>query len=1062
MELSSLSTVTLPAQRSKRIPVSQLVLKGSWQGSGNEFGIKTSAGSVSAVSFERFMQAGISIEFLTGPRSGMVQIKWDGEEQVLDLYSPSPAIRTIYLDPQLDWRRADMTRKILVAGAFITDLFGVAVILFSIILVITQIVFSQKLFVRKPGLLLICLVVVFFMLFAALKIDKTVAFENPQIEALVRDTLEKPTGSISQHQLQTIVKLDASGRNLTSLNGIELMPNLVELDLRDNQVSDIGPLKQLKHLEKLNLRNNDLVDLSPLAQLPSLTYLNIHSNSKIISIEPLSGLVNLQTLIMAYVPMGDEIYLLRNLSHLTHLNLRGCGVTDLETISHLENLEYLNLHSNPAISSIGPLKDLSNLQTLILANIPIGETIESLANLPHLKYLNLRNTNLVNISPLAGLTNLEYLNLHSNVDIQSIEPIRKMTGLQTLILKDVPIGSQIKILNGLHELRKLNIRNCGVTDIQVIGRLMAGGALQDNIKAGVKAEIDIRDNLIPRSTDDQFESLRPYWDNISIRQPFALPFYTEISSVNFSAPAGFYENSFQLELFTSDTATRIHFTLDGSDPNPKSPVYTGPILIGSRRGEPNKYSAIESVAADWNRPKTEVAKAVIVRAAAINERTGMSSEITTQTYFVGEEFEGKYTLPVLSLVTDAQNLFDIDSGIYVLGRSYTEHVEEDITEDERQVYANYNQHGRAWERPISIEIFETDGLSEFSQNGGVRIHGGGSRRYPQKTLRIYAGDEYTLRDFFEYPLWGEGSPASQNKLTYKTFLLRNAGQDWLRSTFRDAFVQRLAGGLEIDTQASRPVVVFLNGEYWGIYTLQERYDELYLQNHYGIAPEKSVILRQDGELYKGEAGDEAHYSEMLRYIHENGLQDPQHYRYIQTQMDMTNYMDYLIAEIYAGNDDWPDNNVYMWRMKTGTYEPNAPLGQDGRWRWMLFDLDFGFGLKGGTDDITQDTIEVAKLEGWSGFLFRSLLENAEFRSVFAKRFLDQIDSTYGPNRVIAILDQMQAVLQPEMEEHFLRWSSDPDALANWEKEVDVMREFALKRPDAMRDLLKKHFAQDLN
>ena len=297
----------------------------------------------------------------------------------------------------------------------------------------------------------------------------------------------------------------------------------------------------------------------------------------------------------------------------------------------------------------------------------------------------------------------------------------------------------------------------------------------------------------------------------------------------------------------------------------------------------------------------------------------------------------------------------------------------------------------------------------------------------------------------------------QNEKTYKTFLLRNAGQDYLRSMFRDAFVQRLAGDLELDTQASRPVVVFLNGEYWGIYTLQERYDELYLQNHYGIAAEKSVILRQDGDLFRGDAGDEAHYSEMLRYIRENGLREQQHYRYIQTQMDVTNYMDYLIAEIYAGNDDWPDNNVYMWRMKTGAYEPDAPFGQDGRWRWMLFDLDFGFGLKGGTDDITQDTIEVAKTEGWSGFLFRSLLENAEFRSEFVRRFLDQIDSTYAPERVTTVLDQMQAELRPEINEHLLRWSSDPEALANWESEIDAMREFALKRPEAMRELIKETF-----
>ena len=246
--------------------------------------------------------------------------------------------------------------------------------------------------------------------FAALKINKIIVFENPQIEALIRETLKNPTGGISQHQLLTIVKLDASGRNITSLNGIERMPNLVELDLRDNQVGNLDPLKKLKHLKKLNLRNNELTDISPLEQLTNLTYLNIHSNSEITSIEPLSGLVNLQTLIMAYVPIGDEIHILENLRHLSHLNLRGCGVTDLDPISHLENLYYLNLHSNPEISPIAKLKDLSNLHTLILANIPVGDSIETLAYMPQLKYLNLRNANLTDIQALMELTRLEYLN----------------------------------------------------------------------------------------------------------------------------------------------------------------------------------------------------------------------------------------------------------------------------------------------------------------------------------------------------------------------------------------------------------------------------------------------------------------------------------------------------------------------------------------------------------------------------------------------------------------------------------------------------------------------------
>ena len=151
----------------------------------------------------------------------------------------------------------------------------------------------------------------------------------------------------------------------------------------------------------------------------------------------------------------------------------------------------------------------------------------------------------------------------------------------------------------------------------------------------------------------------------------------------------------------------------------------------------------------------------------------------------------------------------------------------------------------------------------------------------------------------------------------------------------------------------------------------------------------------------------------------------------------------------------------LWRMKTDQYEPNAPYGQDGRWRWMIFDMDFGFGLKGGAEDYKLNTIEVAKQEGWGGFLFRELLKNKEFRAEFASRFLDQLSTTYAPERVIAILDNWEITLRPEIEENFQRWSPDPDALAHWEAEVGVMREFAQKRPEVMRELILDQFGKDL-
>ena len=1059
VEIISIGTVTLPGREQRRIPISQLELEGVWQGANDWYGLLENNGQVASVSLNRFIQAGIDIMFRAGPQSGLARIVWDGTEYTIDLYDQEPDVYTQSLKPGLDWRRADLTRKVLVAGAFAADFLGLLALITVCVILICQLFSGQKLILRKPGLLLLCLALILIMQFTVLKINEPVIFRNPQLESVIRDLLEKPAGNIYQRQLLTIVKLDASNRNITKLDGIELLPNLVQLNLRDNQIIDISPLSNLKYLDNLNLRNNTIIDLSPLSQLTELEYLNIHSNPTIVSIDPLENLSNLQTLIMGNVPIRDEMYVFESLNRLRYLNIRNCGIKDIKPFTQITDLRYLNLYSNSKIKSIKTLQNLTNLRTLILANIPIADEIDSLENLTKLRYLNLRNTNLSEISALSNLTNLEYLNLHSNPDIKSIDPLQNLINLQSLILRNVPVGNEIAILMSFPDLQNLNIRNCGITDISFLGELMSKSILQDNPKIDAAASVDIRDNLIPHGTENYYEAVRPYWENILDRQPIALPFFAALGNPKFSKPAGFYEDSFFLNLSTDDPDANIYFTLDGSEPSKVSPVYSEPILIASRAGELNQYSAIESIAADWNKPEDEVFKASIVRAKVINKRTSSTSATITHTYFISPNIADRYTLPVVSVVTDPDNLFDSKSGIYVLGESYAEQKNTDLTEDEKQLSANFNQRGREWERPIHIELFENVGQAVFSQNGGIRIHGGGSRRSPQKSLRLYAKSEYDLQKFFEYPLFTGQTNDPENKSTpvYEMFLLRNSGQDWMKSMFRDSFIQDLVSHTQLDTQSGRPVIVFLNGEYWGICNLQERYDEYYLFNHYGINPDEVTILRENSTLYRGNPDDKTHYSSLLSYISKNDLSDARHYEYIQTQMDVDNYIDYLITEIFAGNDDWPENNLYFWRKTTDKHAPDTSYGQDGRWRWMLFDMDFGFGLSGGVENHKLNTLELAQQPGWSGFLFRSLLGNEEFRTEFINRFADHMNSTFKTERVISVIDQTQAVLRPEMEEFFIRWDSREDSLEKWEEEVGVMRMFAQKRPESVRQHIMDQF-----
>ena len=1057
VELISISTVAMPSGSPKRLPVNQLALMGAWRGSNSGYGLIGEAGA--EIKFQQYMQAGLALDFAAGPSAGAVRIEWDGQVQTLDLYRSRASELTLTLPPRLDLRRAHATHQAMTGAALMSDFFTAAFLIFALFAAAARIFRGNKITILNPRLLGLMLLGVLLLQAGAAAINRPVVFNNDPLEAAVRDALNRPKGVITSRHLQTMAALDASNRGISRLEGIEWMPNLRELDLRGNHVSDIAVLSGLTRLEKLNLRGNAVRDLEPLARLDALEYLNLYANKAIADLRPLNGLTSLRTLIVASVPLGEQVSGLSGLTELKKLNLRNTGITTIEPIAQLRGLEYLNLSENPGIRSLEPISHLDRMETLILAGVPAGERLGFLGGLTRLRYLNLRECGATDLAGLAGLYNLEYLNLHSNSGIRSILPLAGLKRLETLILANVPAGNETEVLENFSRLKVLNLRNTGLTDLSRIGTLMARGALRDDPKRNVLAALDIRQNPIAPTGGDDYAAVRPYWNEISGRRPVMLPFHASLEAPAFSRMAGFYEDDILLEILSGQPGTQIHFTLDGSQPTLNSALYTGPLEIKNRMTEPNGISTIEDIAAGYRPPLHSVAKASVVRAIAIDPRTGAESPIVTQTYFVGSELERRYSLPVVSLAASPVDLFDSQTGIYVLGGRYASKENVDLTEDQRQVFANFNQHGREWERPVSVEIFEPDG-GYFNQDGGVRVHGAGSRRSPQKSLRVYARPEYAVTPTFNYPLFaGPAVGAGESfHAMYPTFILRNGGQDWAISMLRDAFAQRLAAGSALDTQAGRFAVVFLNGEYWGIYHLQERYDAAYLENHYGIPYGQGVILGLNGELISGETGDEAAYDEMVKFIRRNDLAEEDVYARLDTMMDISSYMDYLIFEIYAANQDWPDKNIYMWRMKADGYPSNTPHAveeQDGRWRWMLIDMDFTFGLKHREGDITHDTLQHAQLPGWSGFIFRELLKNEGFRREFQARFEEHLATTFAPERVQGMLNATVAELYPYMDEFFDRWGTG--SLQAWEEEITLIHRFANERPSYLKELLGSVF-----
>jgi uncharacterized repeat protein (TIGR02543 family) len=844
-------------------------------------------------------------------------------------------------------------------------------------------------------------------------------------------------------------------QNLYRINDIELLGNLINLeilDMHDCRISDISFIGKLTKLKELNLIYNNIENLSPLINLENLEILNL-SSTPITDISPL-----------------------KNIDTLKELNLRDNNIKDISPLSELKELEYLNLHSNREIETISPIANLTGLKTLIIRNVDAGKDadfiknfinletlnirncnisdISFIAGLIKLKELNLRDNNIKDISPLSGIKELEYLNLHSNREIETISPISNLTGLKTLIIRNVDLGEETKLLENLINLKRLNIRNCNISDISFISRLFEVSAIQDNPITGERATIDIRDNPIFESNKDIFKNIRQYWQNIGTRAPFVLPYKTnKLEMPLFSHQAGFYKEGFLLELTVDDPEVSIYYTLDGSEPTESSNLYTGPIKINNRKGEPNILSKI-SISPYFKEPAEEIYKVTVVRAIAIKDND-ITSSIVTHTYIIDENNDGdkkRYSLPVISISTDFNNLFDYNHGIFVPGVNFNE--------ERRYQSGNYKKKGIEWERPVHIEFFEPDGTLGFSQNAGLRIHGNYTRNTIIKAMRIYANDLYDEKDMFNYPIFpGLLKTASDEPLTkFNNFILRNSGNDYNETYIRDGMLQSIVSHLGFDTQAYRPSIVFINGEYWGIYNLREHYNEWYFANKYDLDADKVVILEgMETEVKSGKPEDSLDFLEMVDFIKENAnsgkINDPDVYKQVNTLIDIDNFINYFASEIFFGNLDWPQNNIRFWRARTDKYKPDAPYGHDGRWRCMMFDVDYGLGLWDYSPEINSlnHAIEINSL-------FASLLKNDEFRYQFINTMADLLNSLFRPEYIVDKIEKTRSVIAPEMLEHLKRWNYMDNSIEKWDNNVQEMIIFATKRPSYQVEHINEVFS----
>ncbi|WP_413512476.1 CotH kinase family protein [Myroides odoratus] len=529
----------------------------------------------------------------------------------------------------------------------------------------------------------------------------------------------------------------------------------------------------------------------------------------------------------------------------------------------------------------------------------------------------------------------------------------------------------------------------------------------------------------------------------------------------FSAESGFYEQGFALNLSHETPTMTIIYTLDGSEPSieningkvynykTKYPqfggqlpfelhqdtlfsfVYNTPIQVYDRTGEPNRVARI-STTYEFNQyfPSNAIDKSFVVRAKAYVD-ANTYSETSTKVYFINKS----YSFPVVNVSVNDDLFFGYEKGLWVAGQTFdTWRLANPLVNDyETTVTANYWASGSASEVPINF-IYLDDGAEKINQTVGVRNHGNGSRFFKNRSYRFYAKSDYGKKEmkhafFPEYPFD-----------SFKRIIIRNSGNDTYRTMFRDAFIQKLNEHLNFNTQKYQPVVTFVNGEYYGLMNLRERYDEKYFERVYNIKENQLDFLENAG---LADVGDNVKYLEVVDFFTTQNLSNTTKYNEALTYIDEINFTDFQIAEIYAANFDWPHNNNTYFRKRVN-YTPNAAYGHDGRFRWVFKDLDAGFN---GIDEwinnsYSHNTLASAISSG--DHILNGLLTNTTYKNYFLNRFADLMNTAYKEQHVIDLINTMQDNIRDEMPRYIARWNLIPSMQA-WENRVEQMREFARLR-----------------
>ena len=472
--------------------------------------------------------------------------------------------------------------------------------------------------------------------------------------------------------------------------------------------------------------------------------------------------------------------------------------------------------------------------------------------------------------------------------------------------------------------------------------------------------------------------------------------------------AGFYNDAFTLNPPALEDGVKLRCTTDGSVPTENSP--------------------------EFNSPKT-IDHSMAFRCATF-KKGALSNKVTTRTFFVDEDV---VKMPVVAI--------SVDSSFFREHYIKTSCDAPKGCKDSAGLYADV-------ELPIHVEYFEkgssTKDGATWEMDAGISLMGGYSRLNDKKSVSIHLREGYEDGSI-NYPLF-ETRKGVNDK--YRAFNLRNNGNRFVSDYIEDAMGGALLEGTSVDYQRSRQVVVFYNGKYYGIHDMRERFNKHYVETNYKIESSSVNFIKHLGQEVEASNGTTDAYLAMLSFVAKNDFsgENNANYATVKTMLDVGNLADYMAAEIYIHNGDWPNNNVRAWSA------PEHP------WKFMVYDLDHGFDWTWGVNnkEFTQETNmfewikkgggnKPCKVEGCFANLYIQLIKNPEFKRMFINRSAVMFNSYTNFANVTKIVNAMTATIDAdEMTRDLAKFKQDQKWYENschqgFDKTGSCMKEWAEKR-----------------